>query len=115
MINLPNGYVMDADAYQYVVGKPVKHINKNTGIVEEIVISQPTYYATIEKALNGVLNRLKRAKVKECQGDLKDAINACNEVTRTFMEDLKQMLGDKSKDEWVLHDFASKIEVTKEE
>lgn len=92
MINLPYGYVLDADSYQYILGKPYTSINKKTQ-KEETTIQQPTYHPSIEKALESLCERLKRQTIANSSGDLKDAVRACQEVSNAFAEELRKLVG----------------------
>jgi hypothetical protein len=62
MINLPCGYVLDADEYQYIVGKPqiIKVKNKEDGTVtEKTVVGKATYHKTIRLSLMTMSQAMK--------------------------------------------------------
>ena len=72
MIELWDGYVITADEYQYILGKPKPRANKKTGEIINAVVDA-TYHRTLAQALT----TFHGMKLRECiSGDVQTLLGA---------------------------------------
>lgn len=91
MINLIDGYVVDADKYCYIMGLLKTRISKDKQ-GEETYIHEPRFYPSLCGAVQGCVDTLKRRAVQSYTGDLIGAVHALNTVQRGFEELLRRAI-----------------------
>lgn len=60
MVNIYKDYCLDADAFQYIMGKAT---TRKRGGVEVVEISRPSYHGTIAQALAAILESETRQRI----------------------------------------------------
>ena len=60
MLNIYKDYYLDADAFQYILGKAT---TRKRGDAEVVEITRPSYHATIAQALAAILESETRKRV----------------------------------------------------
>lgn len=82
MIKLTNGYYIDVEDRQYVLGIPkkVEQLNKQTKeTVTKTIMSEARYYSTLEHALIGFWRLMRRKKLSTFDGTLQEALEVVRE------------------------------------
>lgn len=82
MIKLTNGYYIDVEDRQYILGIPkkVEQVNKTTGeTVTKTIMSEARYYSTLEHALIGFWRLMRRKKLSTFDGTLQEALAVVKE------------------------------------
>lgn len=82
MIKLTNGYYIDVEERQYVLGIPkkVEQVNKTTGeTVIKTIMSEAKYYSTLDYALMGFWRLMRRKKLSTFDGTLQEALEVVRE------------------------------------
>lgn len=90
MVNLPFGYAMDTDKYNYIVGKlsTTKKKNKDGTVSDVPSIKDATYYRKPDQALQNVIERMRKEIIHNSSGSLKDAIKECEDMAAQFKAEL---------------------------
>lgn len=94
MVNIYKDYYLDADAFQYILGKAA---TRKRGGSEVLEITRPTYHGTIAQALAAILEsetrQLIAAREVNSMDELLTAYRAtAAEITAPFVE-ARQSLG----------------------
>ena len=77
MIRLTNGYAIDVDSHCYTVGIPKKQtvVNKKTGESKETeAMSEAKYFSTLDKALTGWWQMMRKKELSKFEGSINEAI-----------------------------------------
>lgn len=77
MIQLSDDYFMDVSSYSYTVGIPKKQIvvNNKTGESKEtIIMTESKYYPTLDRALAGWWETMRKKELSKFDGSLDKAI-----------------------------------------
>jgi hypothetical protein len=85
MILLPYGYAIDADTYQFILGKPATITNKQTGN-ESIVLQNSSYHPSVESALNSFIRLIQCNAISSKDMSMKEAVQACKSAVNEFKE-----------------------------
>lgn len=83
MIQLSDGYCMDVSNYSYTVGIPKKQTitnNKTGESKESIIMTEPKYYPSLDRALAGWWETMRKKELSQFDGTLEEAI----EVVRSL-------------------------------
>lgn len=83
MIQLSDGYYMDVSGYSYTVGIPKKQTitnNKTGESKESIIMTEPKYYPSLDRALAGWWETMRKKELSQFDGTLEEAI----EVVRSL-------------------------------
>lgn len=83
MIQLSDGYCMDVSSYSYTVGIPKKQTitnNKTGESKESIIMTEPKYYPSLDRALAGWWETMRKKELSQFDGTLEEAI----EVVRSL-------------------------------
>lgn len=83
MINLWDGYVIDTDAYNFILGQPKP--GKRNG-KDETYMDNATYYPTLPKALEAFSRMQLKESIKSNDTDLKSALVAYSDIERRLSE-----------------------------
>lgn len=96
MVNLIDGYVVDADKYCYTMGLLKTRIGKDKdgGPKEETYIQDPHYYSSLQSAVQGCVDTLKRKAVQSYTGDLEGALQAYDSIQQGFEKMLRCAIQD---------------------
>lgn len=73
MIILSDGWAIDSDNMQYVLGKPIAAMVKDKPVKQ---MQSASYHATLEQAFTAFLRRMQREVVKSNDLSVEDAIQA---------------------------------------
>lgn len=79
MIELWDGYFIGADDLQFILGKPVKRMRKDTS-TEETIMSRATYHPSVGKALQMFYKMQLRKYITENNTSLAEAITAFSNI-----------------------------------
>lgn len=83
MIRLTDGYAIDVDSHCYTVGIPKKQIvvNKKTGESKETeAMSEAKYFATLDKALTGWWQIMRRKELSKFEGSISEALEVIKKL-----------------------------------
>jgi hypothetical protein len=80
MINLWDGWVIDTDNYQYILGQPETTTNNKRNNKEETRMNCATYHATLPQALLAFYRRQLRETIRTNDMGLGDALAASNAI-----------------------------------
>lgn len=78
MIRLSDGYAIDVDSHCYTVGIPKKQVvvNKKTGESKDTeIMTDARYYTTLDKALLGWWQTMRKKALINFEGSLNDALD----------------------------------------
>lgn len=96
MIRLYDGYAIDVDSMNYVVGvtKKTKVVDKKTGEeIEKEVIDSPKYYSTLDAALTSFWRMMRRKSLYNFEGSLTEALEQIkkqDEKIRKLIDQVKE-------------------------
>lgn len=96
MIRLYDGYAIDVDSMNYVVGvaKKTKAVDKKTGEeIEKEVIDSPKYYSTLDAALTAFWRMMRRKSLYNFEGSLTEALEQIknqDEKIRKLIDQVKE-------------------------
>ena len=85
MIQLSDGYYMDVSNYNYTVGIPKKQtiVNNKTGESKETTImTEPKYYPTLDRALAGWWEIMRKKELSQFDGTLEEAIEVVKSIDK---------------------------------
>ena len=85
MIQLSDGYYMDVSGYNYTVGIPKKQtiVNNKTGEPKETTImTEPKYYPTLDRALAGWWETMRKKELSQFDGTLEEAIEVVKSIDK---------------------------------
>jgi len=88
MITLWDGWAIDSDPYQYILGKPIKR-DRSDGKTE-IDMTSATYHRTPGKALGAFYQKQLREKVKGADMTLSQAIDAALQIEQRIREIIRE-------------------------
>lgn len=83
MIQLSDGYFMDVSNYSYTVGIPKKQtvVNNKTGESKEtIIMTESKYYPTLDRALAGWWEMMRKKELSKLDGTLEEAIKVVKSI-----------------------------------
>lgn len=84
MINLWSGFAIDADSYQYILGKVSSLVDKRTGKVRTS-LDYPTYHPTIGHALLAFHGMQLREGIERETHTIMSAIALSNELEKRIL------------------------------
>ena len=83
MIQLSDDYFMDVSSYSYTVGIPKKQtvVNNKTGESKEtIIMTESKYYPTLDRALAGWWETMRKKELSKFDGTLEEAIKVVQSI-----------------------------------
>ena len=83
MIQLSDDYFMDVSNYSYTVGIPKKQtvVNNKTGESKEtIIMTESKYYPTLDRALAGWWETMRKKELSKFDGTLEEAIKVVQSI-----------------------------------
>lgn len=87
MITLWDGWAIDSDPYQYILGKP-ENRNLNGRIIVEM--KHATYHGTLWKALESFYNHQVRESIKENDSTLCQALVMASQIEKRIREIIRE-------------------------
>ena len=85
MIQLSDGYCMDVSSYSYTVGIPKKQTitnNKTGESKESIIMTEPKYYPSLDRALAGWWETMRKKELSQFDGTLEEAIGVVRSLDK---------------------------------
>ena len=83
MIQLSDDYFIDVSSYSYTVGIPKKQtvVNNKTGESKEtIIMTESKYYPTLDRALAGWWETMRKKELSKLDGTLEEAIKVVQSI-----------------------------------
>ena len=83
MIQLSDDYFIDVSSYSYTVGIPKKQtvVNNKTGESKEtIIMTESKYYPTVDRALAGWWETMRKKELSKFDGTLEEAIKVVQSI-----------------------------------
>ena len=94
MIRLDKTYAIEVDSMSYTLGIPkmTTVVNKKTGVeVEKEIMTEPRYYATLDKALVGYWQLMRRKKLSTFEGTLEEALDVVKKQDEKLLKLLEKI------------------------
>jgi len=83
MIYLKDGWAIDVDGIQYILGKPTESMVKGRAVK---LMLNATYHATVEQAVTSFLRRIQREQIRTHDYSLEQAFTALIKAKSEVLE-----------------------------